>query len=240
MVNRHDEHDHKRWHDKCSMHDNPFQESRSKVQVGAMIVKHPVQTNTEEFSRAPKLLVEDFLEKIMHFKTNLMMLKQRVWTIRNIVLQENRKIEELIGVCAESMTKLSSVEERLKSLTRQQEEYSWEFQNNPLQEYIDKACSTTNLPLYIGDNKVEFYKWIMLGDRVEQHELSIRQHQHGSLIPCVGIHALYPSHDMDWREIMSWNSIDGILLSVGTIDGILLSKGILQLGPLSTSNDGGL
>lgn len=92
MVNRHDEHDHKRWHHKCGMHDNPFQESRSKVQVGAMIVEHPVQTNTEEFSRAPKLLVEDFLEKIMHFKTNLMMLKQRVWTVQTL---SYRKIEKL-------------------------------------------------------------------------------------------------------------------------------------------------
>lgn len=70
----------------------------------------------------------------------------------------------------------------------------------------------------------------MLGDHIEKHELSIRKNQHGRLIPCVGIHALYPSHEMDLREIMSWNSIVGILLP----------KGILKFGPLSMRSDGGI
>ena len=35
---------------------------------------------------------------------------------------------------------------------------------------------------------------------------------------------------MDFREVMSWNPIEGILLA----------KGILKLGPSSTRNDGGL
>jgi len=44
------------------------------------------------------------------------------------------------------------------------------------------------------------------------------------------VHALYPPHEMDWREIMSWNSIDGILLA----------KSILQLGSFGMDSDGGL
>ena len=70
-----------------------------------------MKSDTETVSMALEFPVEDFRERIKHFKTDLMLLKQKVWTVRDIALQENRKIEELIGVCAESKAKLSSVEE---------------------------------------------------------------------------------------------------------------------------------
>ena len=75
----------------------------------------------------------------------------------------------------------------------------------------------------------------MLGNRVEQLGLSIMKHQQSRLIPCAYIHALDPSHGMDWRDIMSWNPIDGMIPRK-----ILLDKGILQPGPLGTDNDGAL
>ena len=129
----------------CKM--NHFSESLSKAQVELVVVGHLVQTNTETFRRAPELPVEDFKEISMNFKTDLMILKHRIRTVRDTVLQENKKIEGLIGICVESMTKSSRIEKRLKFLTRQQEEYNWDFQSNPLQEYIDKAYHTTKSPL---------------------------------------------------------------------------------------------
>ena len=75
----------------------------------------------------------------------------------------------------------------------------------------------------------------MLGDRVEKHDFSIRQHQHSRSIPCIGINALDPSHRMDWKEIMNWNSIDGMIPRR-----IPLAKSILQLGPLVIDSVGGL
>jgi len=158
-----------------------------------------------------------------------MLLKQRVWTVRDTALQENKKIEELIGVCAKSKTKLSSIEEQLKSLIRQQEEYDWEFQYNLLQEYIDKACNTNNPPLYIGKSRAEFSKYILLGNQVEQHESSIEQHQHSRFA------YIHPSTSMDWREIMSWHSIDSLILWR-----ILISKGLMQLQPFGEGSDGRL
>ena len=91
-----------------------------------------MQTDVETVNMALEFPVEDFRERIKHFKTDFMLLKQKVWKVWDIALQENKKIKELIEVCAESKTKLASVEERLKSLIRQQEEYDWEFQSSPL------------------------------------------------------------------------------------------------------------
>ena len=89
---------------------------------------------------------------------------------------------------------------------RPHEEYNWEFHSSTLQEYIDKACNTNNPPLYIGKSRAEFSKYIMLGNQVEKHELSIEQHQHSRF---ADIHS-FPS--MDWQEIMSWYSIDGLII----------------------------
>lgn len=65
--------------------------------------------------------------------------------------------------------------------------------------------------------------------------MSFRKHQHSRLIPCADIHALDPSHRMDWREVMNWNPINGLISRR-----ILLAKGILQLRPLGTYSDGAL
>ena len=93
------------------MQDESFLKGQSKIQVEDVVVGHQVQTDTETVITELELPVEDFRERIKHFKTDLMLLKQKVWTVRDIALQENRKIEELIGVCAESKTKLSTIEE---------------------------------------------------------------------------------------------------------------------------------
>ena len=68
----------------------------------------------------------------------------------------------------------------------------------------------------------------MLGNQVEKHELSIEQHQHSRFAD------IHPSPSMDWQEIMSWYSIDRLILWR-----ILTAEGILQLGPFGADNDGG-
>ena len=69
----------------------------------------------------------------------------------------------------------------------------------------------------------------MLGNQVEKHELNIKQHQHSIF---ADIHS-FPG--MDWGEIMSWYSIDGLI-----IWRIPIAKAKLQLEPLGADNDGGL
>lgn len=195
MVNQGDQHDHEGEHHIHNVNNEPFLESQSKAQVGVVVIGHPVQRVTNIFNRAPKFPVDGSQGKIAHFKTGLIMLKQRVRTTRDTTLQENRKFEELIRICDMSVSKLSSVEEHLKSLTRQWEEYNCEFQRSPLEEYIDKACSTTNPPLYIGEIMAELPKWIMLSVWLEQHEWGIEKHQHSRFVPCTIIHL---SRGMNW------------------------------------------
>ena len=65
----------------------------------------------------------------------------------------------------------------------------------------------------------------MLGNQVEKHELSIEQHQHSRFSD------IHPSPSMDWREIISWYSIDRLILWR-----ILTAEGILQLGPFGAGS----
>lgn len=40
---------------------------------------------------------------------------------------------------------------------------------------------------------------------MKRHELSRGQHSHdGGMVPCTGVHALYPSLGFGWREVLSW------------------------------------
>ena len=77
IVNQHEEYDHKEQHGKHNVQNEPFLESWSKAQAKTVVVGHMVQSNVETFSRELELLVKYFQERIMHFKTDLMLLKQR-------------------------------------------------------------------------------------------------------------------------------------------------------------------
>ena len=57
------------------MQDEPFPESRSKDQFGAMKVGNLMLTNTNTFNKEPELPGEEFHENIKHFKVDVMMLK---------------------------------------------------------------------------------------------------------------------------------------------------------------------
>ena len=51
-MNHHDEYDHEEQHEKHNVKNGPFLESLSKSQVEDVVMGHPVQSNTETFSRA--------------------------------------------------------------------------------------------------------------------------------------------------------------------------------------------
>ena len=76
-----DLYDHEDQHDKHNVQNGPFLESWSKAEVEDVVVGRRVQTDTETVSTALEFPVEDFRERIKHFKTDLMLLKQKVWTI---------------------------------------------------------------------------------------------------------------------------------------------------------------
>lgn len=162
-----------------------------------------------------------------------MALKQKIQIVQGTILQQNNNIEQLRMKCAKPMDKLSSTEGHLRVLARQQEEYTWEFQSIPLQEYIEMACDIINPPLYNGERGTIFQEDHVV-NWMDQHELGIKQHQHNRLVPCTSIHVFNPSHGMDWREITSWYFIDGM-----TFRRILLAWVIAKHELLGAENDGG-
>lgn len=95
--------------------------------------------------------------------------------------------------------------------------------SNPLQGYIDRACSTTCPFLPIIGRGAGFLGQILLMDQTEQHELSMDQCQHSGLVPYIGVYAFDSFHEIDWREIMSWYHINGATFLV---------RGIMQQEPL--------
>ena len=56
------------------MEDESFLKGQSEVQVE--LVGHPVRSNIETFHGALELSLKDFRERIMHLKTDIMLLKQ--------------------------------------------------------------------------------------------------------------------------------------------------------------------
>lgn len=93
--------------------------------------------------------------------------------------------------------------------------------NNPLHEYIDKACSMVCPLLSILKRGARFPRQVLLIDWAQLHELSMVQHS--GLVPYIGAHASNPFHRMDWRDIMSWYPINGPSFLV---------RSIVQQGPL--------
>ena len=91
-MNQSDEYGHEEQHDKHNVQNGPFLESWSKAQVEDVVVGHRVQTNTKTVSTTLEFPVKDFQEQIVHFKIDLMLLKQKVWTVRDTSLYENIKL----------------------------------------------------------------------------------------------------------------------------------------------------
>ena len=61
-----------------------------------------------------------------------------------------------------------------------------------------------------------FYKQPPLADRAEQWELITSWRQHSGHVPCSVVATLDSSSRMDWREIMSWYPLDGMVFFVGS------------------------
>ena len=77
-------------------------------------------------------------------------MKERTKILQDTILHRDVELIVLQVVCIESAIRLSSIEEQLDSLTGQQKKHTIAFQSNPLQEYIDKACSSLSPHLHNG------------------------------------------------------------------------------------------
>ena len=69
-------------------------------------------------------------------------MKERTKILRDTILQRDVELTILQVACIESAFRISSIEEQLDSLMGQQKKHAIAFQSSPLQEYIDKACSS--------------------------------------------------------------------------------------------------
>ena len=100
--------------------------------------------------------------------------------------------------------------------------------SSTLQEYIDGAC-IISCPLWpIIERGAFFYRQISLADRAEQCELIMGWRQHSMRVPYVVFVALDSSSRMDWREIMIWYPLDGMIFFVGSTT---------EQGPLDMTDD---
>ena len=86
------------------------------------------------------------------------------------------------------MVRLSSIEEQLDYLMGQQKKHNIAFQSNPLQEYINKACSSLSPHLHNGGWFLQVGQDREIGQQYMSIPVEIRRAEcHlGKIIPCDG------------------------------------------------------
>ena len=77
-------------------------------------------------------------------------MKERTKIVYDTIVQRDVELTVLRVVCTESAVRLSSIEEQLDSLMGQQKKHTIAFQRSPIQDYIDKACSSLSPHLHNG------------------------------------------------------------------------------------------
>ena len=77
-------------------------------------------------------------------------MKERTKILRDTIVQRDVELTVLRVVCGKSAVRLSSIEEQLDSLMGQQKKHTIAFQSSPIQEYIDKSCSSLSPHLHNG------------------------------------------------------------------------------------------
>ena len=75
-------------------------------------------------------------------------MKERTKILRDTIVQRDVELTILRVVCIESVVRISSIEEQLDYLMGKQKKHTIAFQSSPLQEYIDKACSSLSPHLH--------------------------------------------------------------------------------------------
>ena len=93
---------------------------------------------------------DSHLKKIERVKESILAMKERAKILRDTIVQRGVELTVFRVVCTESAVRLSSIEEQLDSLMGQQKKHTIAFQGSPLQEYIDKACSSLSPHLHNG------------------------------------------------------------------------------------------
>ena len=106
----------------------------------------------------------------------------------------------------------------------QQKKHTIAFQSSPLQEYIDKACSSLSLHLHNGG----WFLQVGQDQEIDQQYMSIpieirrEECQLGMIIPYDGAYGQGTFQGLDWREIKSWCPIEWVILGK-----TLIAKGIV-------------
>ena len=92
----------------------------------------------------------------------------------------------------------------------QQKKHTISFQISPLQEYIDKACSSLSPHLHNGGWFLKVGLDREIGSQYMSIPVEIKRAkcQLGRIIPCDGAYGQGPFWVLDWREIKSWCSIE--------------------------------
>ena len=89
-------------------------------------------------------------KKTERVKERILAMKERTKILRDTILQRDVELIALRVVCTKLAVMLSSIEDKLDSLMWQQKKHTIAFQSSPLQEYIDKACSSLSPHLHNG------------------------------------------------------------------------------------------
>ena len=110
-------------------------------------------------------------KKIHYLKEGLQAMKERTKILRDTILQQDIVLKILGDMGVNSTTKLSCVKEKLDSLMRQHKKHTLVFQSSPLQEYLEKDCTTLSLNLhtreevwYKGEG-AKFSRWVLQVDQ---------------------------------------------------------------------------
>ena len=147
-------------------------------------------------------------KKIERDKESILAMKGRTKILRDTIVQRDVELTVLPVVCTESMVKLSSIEKRLDYLMGKQKKHTIEFQSSPLQEYIDKACSSLSPHLHNG----RWFLQVGQDQEIGQHYMSIpfeirrEKCQLGRIIPCDGAYGQGAFGGSD--EIKGWFPIE--------------------------------
>ena len=111
----------------------------------------------------------------------------------------------------------------------QQKKHTIAFQSNPLQEYIDKACSSLSPHLHNGGWFLQVDSDREIGNQymIILVEIKRAECQFGRIIPCDDAYGQGPFWGLDGREIKSWCPIEWVILGK-----TFIAKGIVPQEPL--------
>ena len=140
-------------------------------------------------------------------------MKERTKILRDTILQRDVELTVLRVVCTESAVRLSSIEEQLDYAIGQQKKHTIAFQCSPLQEYINKVCSSLSPHLHNGEWFLQVARIEKLGSSIWAFQLKSKW-KNASLVGLFldGDYGQGPFWGLDGREIKIWCPIEWAIL----------------------------